>query len=481
MVRPVTKYAVTIEDPESVRYHTERALYEARSGRGGPVWLDVPLDVQAARIDPESLACFTPPVEAVPALAAAAHQVLGLLAKAQRPVLLAGHGVRLAGAAERLRKLAGTLDLPVATTWNALDLIAYDDPLSAGRPGVVALRGANFAIQTCDLLIAVGCRLDNVVTAYNLSNFAPRARKVVVDVDRHELDKLDIDTELTLRADAGDFIDACLEASATTASAGPRTEWKAQIARWKKRYPPNPGTSDTSNPGIGHYELMAALSEALGPDTLIATGSSGLAIEAFYTAFLNKPGQRVFLTSGLGAMGYGLAAAIGACVAAGRKPMVAVESDGSLMMNLQELATLKALGLPIVLVIMNNGGYASIRNTQRNYFNSRFLATGPESGLYFPDFRKVAAAFELSSVRIERSADLASELARVIAGGEPVLCEIMLRKHETLAPKVAAVPRADGTIISMPLEDMSPLLSLEELRAEIGVVNPASAAARAGS
>lgn len=476
MVRPVTKYAVTVETPESIRYHVERALHEARSGRRGPVWIDVPLDVQAARVDPDSLESFVPPIPDQSRLEAAVMQVRALLAAAKRPLILAGHGVRLAGGAEDFRRLVRTLDIPAVMTWNALDLLADDDPLNAGRPGVVALRGANFAVQSCDLLIAIGCRLDNVVTAYNLRNFAARARKVVVDIDAHELEKLGSYADVTLCADAADFIKA-LRSGITNPPLELRwPQWKARVADWKLRYPADGG--DKQAPGIGHYELMEALSAALPPDRVIATGSSGLAVEAFYTTFRNKPGQRVFLTSGLGAMGYGLASAVGACVADDRKPIVAVESDGSLMMNLQELATIKASGLPIVLFVMNNGGYASIRNTQRNYFSGRYIATGPESGLYMPDFCRVASAFELPSIRIERREELAEGLKRALSSPGPLLCEIILRPNETLAPKVAAVPRADGSIISMPLEDMSPLLPIEQLRSEVGEVSEASVAAR---
>ena len=486
MVRPVTKYAVTVEDPQTIRYHLERAIHEARSGRRGPVWIDVPLDVQAAPVDPATLQGYTPSDQSPPQLADVAARVLSLLADAQRPLILAGHGVRLAGAAGRFRSLVRALDVPVATTWNALDLVPFDDPLCAGRPGVVALRAGNFAVQSCDLLLAIGCRLDNVVTGYNLPNFAPHARKVVVDIDPNELRKLDTALELSVCADAGAFIDA-LQVAAEKARPRPEPEperrdaWKARIAGWKQRYPAGEGVAPAKAGEITHYDLMAALSDALPPGAVIATGSSGLAVEVFYTTFRNKPGQRVFLTSGLGAMGYGLASAVGACIASGRQPVVAVESDGSLMMNLQELATLKGLGLPIVLFVMNNGGYASIRNTQRNYFAGRYIGTGPDSGLYMPDFTRVAEAFGLPSLRIDTPAALGEGIAHALAAGGPFLCEIALREQEVLAPKVAAVPRADGSIISMPLEDMSPLLSLEALRAEIGAVSPASVAARGGA
>jgi acetolactate synthase-1/2/3 large subunit len=230
---------------------------------------------------------------------------------------------------------------------------------------------------------------------------------------------------------------------------------------------------------MSHYRFVEQLSDALPAGTLIATGSSGLAVEVFYTNFRNREGQRVFLTSGLGSMGYGLAAGIGACIASGGPPMVVVESDGSLMLNIQELATLKALALPIVVVVMNNDGYASIRNTQRNYFEGRYIGTGPGSGLVIPDLAEVARAFGLPARRIGLGDDLQGAIAEALARGGPALIDVQLVPNESLAPKVSAIPRADGSIISMPLEDMTPLLPLEVLEREIGRVDPASVAARA--
>jgi acetolactate synthase-1/2/3 large subunit len=212
---------------------------------------------------------------------------------------------------------------------------------------------------------------------------------------------------------------------------------------------------------------MDALSDALPADTIVSTGSSGLAVEAFYTIFRNKPGQRVFLTSGLGAMGYGLPAAIGACFAGGCKPMIAIESDGSLQLNLQELSTLRAFNLPICLIVMNNDGYASIRNTQRNYFNSRFVGTGPEAGLLLPDLEKVAATYGLPFMRISDAAELHGKLQQALAQPRPLLLDVRLIPNEALAPKVAALPQTDGSMRSMPLEDMTPLLPLATLKEEM--------------
>jgi len=479
MVRSITKYAVTVEEPTTIRRHLEAALDAMRSGRPGPVWLDVPLDVQAAPVDPAMLAPFAPPAPA-PASSCADQldAIAALLARAERPLVLAGHGVRLAGAARPFRALVERLNVPAVTTWNALDLLPWDHPLNAGRPGVVALRGANFAVQNCDLLLAIGCRLDNIITAYNARGFARAARKVVVDVDANELAKLDMDLDHAVVMDAGRFI-AALTAHPGTVAASARAPWLARIADWKRRYPVCDGKPFATEGPISHFHFADALSDALPPDTLVGTGSSGLGIEAFYTAFRNKPGQRVFLTSGLGAMGYGLPAAIGACLGNASAPMVAVESDGSLQLNLQELATLAAQRLPICLMVMNNAGYASIRNTQRNYFQSRYLGTGPEAGLMLPDLARLAAVYGLPYLAIDDAAGLADGLRRALDLPRPCLIDVRLMPDETLAPKCAAIPRADGSIVSMPLEDMSPLLPLETLEREMqSPLSPSSYDAR---
>lgn len=466
IVRSITKYAVTVHDPATIRYHLERALHEMRNGRSGPVWLDIPLDVQAAQIDPAQLTGYAPETKALPDLDEAMQKTLKLLAAAERPLILAGHGVRLAGAAERFLALAESLNVPVATTWNALDLIPWEHPLCIGRPGVVALRAANFAVQNCDLLISIGCRLDNIITAYNPRGFARAARKIVVDVDAEEIAKLDMDIDLRLPVDAVAFIDS-LAAQTKALRAPDRLSWHQRCADWKQRYAVGEGQPFRTDGPISHYHLVSALSDAAPPDTLVSTGSSGLGVEAFYTVFRNKPGQRVFLTSGLGAMGYGLPAAIGACLASNRRPMIAVESDGSLQLNLQELATLKAQNLPICLVIMNNGGYCSIRNTQRNYFHERYLGIDPQSGLWLPDLERMAAVYDLPFRRITDARSIDAALREALALPRPCLIDVRLMESETLAPKSAAVPQPDGSMISMPLEDMSPLLPLRQLEEEM--------------
>lgn len=462
MVKPITKFAITIDSPENVRKCFEEAIWHMLEGRPGPVWLDVPLDVQAAPIDPQKLIGFDPPSSDSKAdLANALKEIEELLSKAKRPLVLAGHGVRIAGAANEFKEIVEKLGIPCVFTWNASDLLAWDNPLYVGRPGVVAARAPNFAIQNCDFLISIGCRLDNIITAYNPIGFARNAKKIVVDVDQNELDRHQMEVALPILADAKEFIKAW---QLNSSKAYPDwSDWRAKCHDWKSRYTPLDGRTFELDGPTSHYDFVDTISNAIPENQLVITGSSGLAVEVFYTVYRNKVGQRMFLTSGLGSMGYGIPAAIGACIGAGRIPTVCVESDGSLMLNLQELATLKALNLPITVVVMNNGGYASIRNTQRNYFEERYLGTGPASGLFIPDFVEVAKGMGLLAEDIFSAEQLAGSFGR----SGPRLLNVHLKSDEVLSPKVAAMPQPDGSIISMPLEDMSPLLSLEQLEKEM--------------
>jgi acetolactate synthase-1/2/3 large subunit len=465
MVKPITKYAVTVDDPEQIAVCIDRAIHEATTGRQGPVWIDVPLDIQGSQVEPETLPRLAADETTTLTESLALDDVVEKIKQAKRPLFLAGHGIRLSGAGKAFQSLYEQLNIPVLTTWNSLDLIPYEHRLCAGRPGSVALRPANFAAQNCDLLICIGARLDNVVTAHNPANFARDAEKLIVDIDPAELKKHQIDNAKLIEANAKDFIEQL--AKAATASRSECEPWLDKISDWKQRYPRCDGEAFPSNGPINHYHFLDRLSALAPENELIITGSSGLAVEVFYSTFINKPGQRVFLTSGLGAMGYGLPATIGGCLAANRQPVLSVEGDGSLQLNLQELSTLKALNLPIRMFVMNNNGYASIRNTQRNYFDGRYVATGEEAGLIIPDIVKVAEAIGLEAIRINDAIELDDKINYVIKHPGPIICDVTIIKDEALWPKVSAIPQPDGGIISMPLEDMSPLLPLETLEQEM--------------
>jgi len=476
MVKPLTKYAVTVASAQDIRKCLEEALWHMKNGRPGPVWLDVPLDVQAAPVTPSNLDGFVPTAAQVEANLAPSigtdtwEQLSSLLKAAKRPLILAGHGVRISGASKMFQQVVEALGIPCVFTWNAADLLPWDHPLYVGRPGVVAARAPNFAIQNCDCLIAIGCRLDNVITAYNPKGLARQAKKVVIDIDAHEIAKHPFLVDLPIQANALDFLKGCLEnvlqsKALKSAFTEDQLAWQDTCVSWKRRYPALDNRSFKAGSALSHFEFVDCLSKLIPENQLVITGSSGLAVEVFYTVFRNKTGQRMFLTSGLGSMGYGLPAAIGACLGANSQPTVCVESDGSLMLNLQELASLKALGLPITVVVMNNAGYASIRNTQKNYFEERYLGTGQSSGLLIPNLVAIAQAMEIEAASVDTLTELENAFNRPHKG--PRLINVNLRSEEVLSPKVAAMPQKDGSMISMPLEDMSPLLSMEVLKQEM--------------
>lgn len=471
-----TKYAVTINQPSEILSHLEAALYWMTEGRPGPVWIEIPLDVQASFVDPRSLQGYLD-VPIREDSRTSCRQILAKLETAlknsQRPVFIVGQGIRTCGAVDAMRCLVERMNIPCLLTWNALDILPWDHPLNAGRPGVVALRGANFTVQNSDLVISLGCRLDNVITAYNQKHFAARAVKFVVDIDPSEIEKLDPQPDHSWVGDAKMFIEEALISYADS-SIPDFSPWVAKTQALKRKYPLLEGQVLPASGEISHYHCVEAISKSLPPDCLAVTGSSGLAVEAFYVGFKNKVGQRIFNTGGIGAMGYGLPAVIGAALAAGSQKAFLVEGDGSFMLNLQELATLKSLDLPITILLINNGGYASIRNTQRNYFSARYIGSGVESGVYIPNLVQVAQAFGIQALCITSVEELEEGLRRAVSSRGPVLCEIQVRNDETLWPKVTAIPQTDGSIISMPLEDMSPLLPIEVLEQEL-LVPPAEA------
>jgi acetolactate synthase-1/2/3 large subunit len=487
IVSSVTKYAVTVMDPLLIEEYFETALRLMRSSRPGPVWLDIPLDVQAAP--------FRSPILRVSSRASiaaddsdrsgavsgdlavgTAQEIVTMLSNVERPLILAGHGVRLSGAAKAFRELIEMMQIPCVTTWNALDLLPFDHPMNVGRPGVVATRAANFAVQNCDFLLSIGARLDNTVTGYNLTGFARSAKKVVVDIDNLELaNKSALPNATFVHSDAKVFVDAV----STIASPLKIEAWRNICMSWKSRYTLNEGLIFPHEGEISHAHFVDVLSDVAPPDSLVATGSSGLAVEFFYAGFKNKEGQRTFLTSGLGSMGYGLPAAIGACLGNCSRPMIALESDGSLQLNIQELATVSSLSLPICLIVMNNGGYASIRNTQRNYFNSRYIGSGFSSGLHLPSLEGLAGIYGLKYFEVTDASELRGVLLTATESELPALVNVTLITDEALQPKCSAIPQPDGSMLSMPLEDMTPLLPIEVLASEMyAPISEASKSAR---
>jgi len=474
MARPVTKYVVCVQDPATIRYHLEKAFYLANSGRPGPVWLDIPIDVQAARIEPSALTGFSPEAEPADlpaesgrltggALAAEAAHFLLRLKTAERPVILAGAGVRLAGARDQLLRLAETLGVPVVTGWNAHDLLPNDHPCYAGRPGTVGDRQGNFTVQNADLLLVLGSRLNIRQISYNWKSFARAAYKIMVDVDKAELSKPTLIIDRPVHADVAAFLDAV---ESTMAGGVPKhSAWLAWCRARGEKYPVVLPSQESSAGAINPYVFARDLFDALAEDEIVVTGDGTACVVTFQAARI-KSGTRLYTNSGCASMGYDLPAAIGACYAGGRR-VICIAGDGSIMMNLQEIQTIAGARLPVKIFVLNNGGYHSIRQTQENYFPGNEIGVSANSGINFPDFVKLAEVFAIPGRRCASLAELHDAVAFALAADGPALVEVILDIAQGFSPKLASRALADGTMASSALEDMAPFLPREELAANM--------------
>jgi acetolactate synthase-1/2/3 large subunit len=464
LVRPITKYCFMVTDPQSIRYHLEKALYLAISGRPGPVWLDIPLNVQAAKIDPETLKGFDPKELDEPwkktNLTEAAKQTLEKIKNAKRPVIFAGGGVRLSRQHEEFITLIEKLGIPVVTGWNAHDVIWNAHPQYAGRPGTIGDRAGNFAVQNADLLLILGSRLNIRQVSYNWQSFAREAYKIWVDIDPFELQKPNVKPDMPVLGSLCDFIPALLNAPYSGATKE-HQDWLQWCKERQKRFPivlPEYWNNERVNP----YCFMDVLFKQLDQGQVIVTGNGSACVVGFQVADL-KEGQRLWTNSGCATMGYDLPASIGANKASG-KPIVCITGDGSIMMNLQELQTIAGEYLPIKIFLLNNSGYVSIFQTHRNFFNGVEVGGGPKSGVSFPSFERLSAGFGIPYFKCENHDTLEKNIHKTLAQEGPVICEIMIDENQVFAPKLGAKQHPDGSITSPPLEDLSPFLSREELK-----------------
>jgi acetolactate synthase-1/2/3 large subunit len=477
LVKPITKYALTITDPQTIRYHLEKAAHLARNGRPGPVWIDIPLDVQASSVEPDSLQGFVPdemPQQSHSAWGAQLSEVVERLKRAKRPFLFAGNGVRVSGATDAFRKLVRRLNVPTGLTWLAMDLLDHDDPLFAGRPGTIASRGANFALQNADFVLVLGARLDPPLMGWDSRQFARGAYKAVVDIDPAELRKLEGAIDNPICADARTFIELMLQqvGPAPEQQNQDRALWIERCLDWKKRYPLVLPEHRLPGP-VSIYHLAEIIGEEAGPEDQLVSGSSGSAIEVFLLAYRARQGRRVFHTAGLGAMGYGIPASIGVCLGSGGKKTICADGDGGLQLNIQELATIAHLHLPIKLFVLNNGGYASIRATQTGYFGGPNIGCDENTGVSIPDYRKIARAYGLKTAVIEDQSGLRASVRRVLRTPGPVLCDVHVIPDEVRAPRVVSTQRTDGSFESRPLEDLWPFLDRDEFARNM-IVEPVS-------
>lgn len=473
LVKSVTKYAVTVTNPDEIKYHMEKAFWLAKGGRPGPVWVDIPLDVQASEIDIDKCRAFDPAEsgfhgekkERYPWI----NKTIELINSSVRPVIIAGNGIRLAEAETDFLSLVDFLQIPVLTTWVGMDLIHENHKLFAGRPGAIAPRGANFALQNADLLLSIGARLDMAMIGYSYENLSRAAKKIIVDIDPGEIRKISTKIDIPIIQNAKVVITELIRQKSKI-SIIDRTAWISRCSDWKKKYPVVTNDHVSQKKPISMFAFSEILSEELVENDVIAPGSSGNACEIFFLVFKTKPGQRILHARGLGSMGFGLPASIGACLASGRKRTICVDGDGGFQLNIQELETVARLELPIKYFVINNQGYASIRAMQKIYFKD-LTASDASSGLTLPDLVRVASAYNIKAIRISDNTDLREQIRHVLQTNGPVVCDVEVIPDEIRAPRVSSMQRPDGSMISKPLEDMWPFLDREEFLSNM-IISP---------
>jgi acetolactate synthase-1/2/3 large subunit len=460
----MTKYAQMVIEPSQIRYSLEKALFFAQSGRPGPCWLDIPLNVQAAIIDTEYLAGYDPAEDKAETPVAVSDDVIEKIIKkirtAERPVVNAGSAIRISGGFDVFKKLIEKLNIPVVTGWNSIDLIPDEHPLYVGRAGIMGDRAGNFAIQNSDLVLSLGSRLSIRQVGYNFVTWAREAYTIVVDVDPMELKKPTIHISLPVCADVKDVMSKLLAHLDIDLSAN--KSWLERCRQWKADYPVVQPKHYEDKNLVNVYAFIKELSLFL-PENYYTVVGNGSACVVGSHGYVIKKGQRFIINSAIASMGYDLPAAIGVCIADGKKEIVCVTGDGSIQMNIQELQTIITNKLPIKIFVINNQGYHSIRQTQKSFFKEPLVGIGPDSGdLQFPDMGKIAYAYGLSYKKCIKNDDLKEFIKETFDEPGAVISEVFVSKTQLFEPKSASKRLADGTMISAPLEDLAPFLPRDE-------------------
>jgi acetolactate synthase-1/2/3 large subunit len=480
IVKPITKYAVTVLEPNDIRYHMEKAVYLALHGRPGPVWIDIPLDVQATplenvdllrKFDPSAMHETGMPIDVKNA--ALERDVLTVIEKlnaGERPLLFAGNGIRLARATAEFETLRRLLKIPSVATWCAADMVPSDDPTFVGRPGSVAARGANFALQNCDFLLSIGVRLDFAITGYAPQNLAREAWKVAIDIDPAELKKLHPHIQQPIVADANAFLTTLLKHK-DKIKLKDHSAWDARCTDWKTRYPVVTEEHRKPEGLVSIYNLAEVLGTEVKASDRLVVGNSGSGIEIYLLACPTLHSQRLYHTAGLGAMGYAIPMAIAVSIANPGREVIAVDGDGGFMFNIQELETIHRLQLPIKFFVLDNDGYSSIRASQAAYFGKASIGADRNTGLTIPDLSKVGSSYGLGTAVIPDQTHLRSDVRRVLDMKGPVVCDVLVIPDEIRAPRLSSYQKSDGSFVSKPLEDLFPFLPREEFLANM-IVKP---------
>lgn len=455
--KPITKYAITISDPKTIKYHLDKALYLATTGRPGPVVIDIPLDVQAAEIIPDELTGYDP-INKISNLDLL-DSIAEALSKAKRPIVLVGNGVRLANALPEFYKFIENTGIPVLTTWKTLDILEESHPQYVGRPGGVGQRGANFNQQNSDFILVIGARLDHGQLAYQPQYFAREAVKCIVDIDVNEINKLGIDIEFPIETDAKLFLTE-LNKKITKLNV---SNWLEYCKNLHNKYPVIlPEYLETNKPYINNYAFIEYLSDLLPEDSLLIPGSSGACSEVTMQSFKCKKGTRVYNSEGLGSMGFGIPSSVGGCIASNKKETICIDGDGGFFMNIQELELVYRYQLPIKFFILNNDGYGSIKTTQNTHFKGNLVVSDPSSGLTLPSIELNAMAYKIPYIKISNQQNLKNDLQKVLDTTGPIICELIVDPEHKTFPKASVYKKPDGSFTTCPMEDLAPFLDRDE-------------------
>lgn len=475
IVRPITKYAVMVEDARDIRYHLEKAVYLATHGRPGPTWIDLPANIQNSKIDPDTLRGFDPreePIDLDPELQQKVAAVVSLLKVAKRPLIHVGQGVRIAKAEADLWNLIEGNQIPFVTARNANDMVSWDHELLVGRPGTFAQRGANFAVQTSDVYLAIGTRLSLAQTGYNAKDYAKNAKMIIVDIDRAEIHKSVLNPHLKIQTDAKLFLEELnRQLLADKPDSSQWSSWRAQCRSWKEKYPVVLPEYREEKGFVNSYHFIDVLSDLLTADDVVVT-DMGFSFQNTHQALRIKKGQRVFTNCGLASMGWGLPAAVGACIGNASKRTICLGGEGGLMMTIHELATIMHHKLPVKLFIFNNGGYLTIKQTQELGFEGRIMGSTAESGISFPDMLKLSEAHGFQTLRLQSHKNLKENIQEVLDSDGPFVCELVLDPDQPQAPKAVNRRNPDGTMKQTSLEDSYPFLDPKEIEDNMNIINP---------
>ena len=460
IVESITKYAVTITQPEKIRYELEKAVYIAKSGRPGPVWIEIPMDVQSAKISHDLEKFETKQSDKLKINESQIKLIAELLRNSKRPIIISGQGVRIAGAIELLTKLVKLFKIPVVTPYLGIDTIRHDEESYIGKTGVKGERAANIAMQNSDLILSIGSSLHVSVIGYNYKQFARVAKKIVVDIDEITHKKKTINIDQFVHADAKDFLNILLKKS-TKDGLSNYASWLEKCNEWKNKYPTCLPDYKNTNDQVNSYFLIDQICKNSKSGDIFVSDAGGTFYAVSQAITLTKPNQRYIPSSAMATMGYSLPAAIGISVATGER-VIAFTGDGSLQQTIQEFQTLVEYNLPVKLFVLNNDGYHSIRTSQKNYYDGRYIGESSKSGISFPDTVKIAEAYGIKAFRINQPSQIADVLNLILDYDGPVVCDVIVPREQEIVPTVASRINDDGTMSSRPLEDMYPFLDREE-------------------